>query len=169
MGIESMAELDIMEVLTIEKWKMPIYVSFAFNHARYNDFKFTSARNGVITESNLKGNQIENAPTSILRAGWGLEHKKFQLNIQFSRVSSFYTDAQNTEQPSANAQTGEIPGYSVLDFNSCIPIYKQIIARFSVNNILNKTYATRRAGGYPGPGILPADGRNFMIALSAIF
>jgi Fe(3+) dicitrate transport protein len=41
--------------------------------------------------------------------------------------------------------------------------------RFSINNILNKTYATRRAGGYPGPGILPADGRNFMIALSAIF
>jgi Fe(3+) dicitrate transport protein len=169
MGIESMAELDIMEVLTIEKWKMPVYVSFAFNHARYNNFKFTTVRNGVITESNLMGNHIENAPASILRAGWGLEHKKFQLNLQFSRVSSFYTDAQNTETASANAQTGKISGYSVWDLNNSIPVYKQIIVRFSINNILNKTYATRRAGGYPGPGILPADGRNFMIALSAIF
>ena len=164
-----MAELDIMEVLTIEKWKMPVYVSFAFNHARYNDFKFTTVRNGVITEGNLKGHHIENAPASILRAGWGLEHKKFQLNLQFSRVSSFYTDAQNTETASANAQTGKISGYSVWDLNNSIPVYKQIIVRFSINNILNKTYATRRAGGYPGPGILPADGRNFMIALSAIF
>lgn len=169
MGIESMVELDVMEVLSIDKWKMPVFVSFAFNHARYNHFRFTSVKNGVILEGNLKGNQIENAPASILRAGWGLEHKKFQLNIQFSRVSSFFTDAQNTESPSANAQTGKIPGYSVWDINCSIPVYKQVFARISMNNVLNVTYATRRAGGYPGPGILPADGRNFMVAISATF
>lgn len=168
-GIESMAELDIMEAHSVEKWKMPVFVSFAFNHAIYNHFRFTTVQNGVITESNLKGNRVENAPASILRAGWGLEYKKFQLNLQVSRVSSFYTDAQNTVTASANAQTGKISGYSVWDLNNSIPIYKQIIARFSINNVLNKTYATRRASGYPGPGILPADGRNFMIALSAIF
>ena len=148
---------------------MPVFISFAYNHARYNFFRLTTVNNGLISESNLKGNQVENAPASILRAGWGMEFKKHQFNIQYSRVSSFYTDAQNTEVPSANAQIGKIPGYSVLDLNTSIPIYQKIIARFSINNVLNETYATRRAGGYPGPGILPADGRNFMIAVSAVF
>ena len=32
-------------------------------------------------------------------------------------------------------------------------------------NLLDKNYATRRAGGYPGPGILPGEGRTFYISL----
>jgi Fe(3+) dicitrate transport protein len=34
-----------------------------------------------------------------------------------------------------------------------------------VNNLLDKNYATRRAGGYPGPGILPGEGRTFYVSL----
>jgi Fe(3+) dicitrate transport protein len=30
-----------------------------------------------------------------------------------------------------------------------------------VNNLFNESYFTRRAGGYPGPGLLPANGRTF--------
>ena len=30
-----------------------------------------------------------------------------------------------------------------------------------VNNLLNEAYFTRRATGYPGPGIIPAEGRSF--------
>jgi len=35
--------------------------------------------------------------------------------------------------------------------------------------LLNKDYATRRAGGYPGPGILPGEGRSFYVSIGAKF
>jgi Fe(3+) dicitrate transport protein len=36
-----------------------------------------------------------------------------------------------------------------------------------INNLNDTRYFTRRAGGYPGPGALPADGRNFFVAIGA--
>ena len=38
-----------------------------------------------------------------------------------------------------------------------------------VNNITDKKYATRRAGGYPGPGILPGNGRTIFVSIGASF
>lgn len=169
LGVESMLEIDIMEALSVENWKMPVFVSYSFNHARYNSFIYTTVKNGIVIENNLKGNHVENAPAQIIRGGIGVKYKKIECNIQFSRVSAFFTDAQNTETTSANAQTGKIPGYTLWDLNSTIPVYKQFTARFSINNFMNVFYATRRAGGYPGPGVLPADGRNLMVALSTVF
>lgn len=168
-GLESMLEFDVMEIASVEKWKMPIFISYAYNYAIYNDFKFTTTQNGVITEKNLKGNQVENAPRHIIRAGMGLTYQKIQMNIQASKISAIFTDAQNTETASANAQTGKINGYMVWDMNASFLLSKQFTFRFSVNNLFNISYATRRAGGYPGPGILPADGRFLMGAISAIF
>ncbi|HEY4150285.1 MAG TPA: hypothetical protein VGM41_15205, partial [Chitinophagaceae bacterium] len=35
-----------------------------------------------------------------------------------------------------------------------------------VNNLGNARYFTRRINMYPGPGILPADGRTFYVSLA---
>jgi Fe(3+) dicitrate transport protein len=35
-----------------------------------------------------------------------------------------------------------------------------------VNNIADRAYFTRRATGYPGPGIIPSEGRSFYVTLS---
>ena len=35
----------------------------------------------------------------------------------------------------------------------------------NLNNALNTPYFTRRAAGYPGPGIIPADGRAFFLGV----
>jgi len=35
----------------------------------------------------------------------------------------------------------------------------------SVNNIANHMYYTHRADSYPGPGIIPADGRSFYLTM----
>jgi Fe(3+) dicitrate transport protein len=35
----------------------------------------------------------------------------------------------------------------------------------SVNNLANTRYFTRRADGYPGPGILPSDPRGYYLTL----
>ena len=36
---------------------------------------------------------------------------------------------------------------------------KKIILQLSVNNVTNKSYFTQRANSYPGPGIIPSEGR----------
>ena len=46
--------------------------------------------------------------------------------------------------------------YQILDFYAKAQ-WKQLSAEINVNNALNATYFTRRASGYPGPGILPSD------------
>ena len=35
----------------------------------------------------------------------------------------------------------------------------------SANNLLDAAYFTRRATGYPGPGIIPSQGRSFYLTL----
>ena len=34
-----------------------------------------------------------------------------------------------------------------------------------INNILDNYYFTRRATGYPGPGIIPSQNRNYTVTL----
>jgi Fe(3+) dicitrate transport protein len=44
--------------------------------------------------------------------------------------------------------------------------YKFLKASFTINNLANATYFTRRAESYPGPGIIPADGIGFFGTLA---
>ena len=46
---------------------------------------------------------------------------------------------------------------------------EKLSAEINVNNALNTTYFTRRASGYPGPGILPSDPRNVTFSLGWVF
>jgi Fe(3+) dicitrate transport protein len=38
-----------------------------------------------------------------------------------------------------------------------------------INNISDKAYFTRRTDEYPGPGIIPSNGRSFYVGISAKF
>jgi outer membrane receptor protein involved in Fe transport len=37
-----------------------------------------------------------------------------------------------------------------------------------INNVFNEQYTTRRASGYPGPGILPGEGQTFYLSVGKI-
>jgi len=80
-------------------------------------------------------------------------------------VGQVFTDALNTVLPSSNAQTGLIEQYNLFDLSLKYEFTKQIFLQSSCNNLLDTRYATRRAGGYPGPGLLPGTGRNITITL----
>jgi Fe(3+) dicitrate transport protein len=82
-----------------------------------------------------------------------------------NRVGRAYSDANNTETPSANAQNGVVPAYRVFDLSASLNPKKRYIVRAGVNNLTDERYFTRRAGGYPGPGILPADGRTVYMSV----
>jgi Fe(3+) dicitrate transport protein len=43
--------------------------------------------------------------------------------------------------------------------------YKRFKLETGINNVLNKNYFTRRATGYPGPGIIPSAPRNYYATL----
>jgi Fe(3+) dicitrate transport protein len=44
-------------------------------------------------------------------------------------------------------------------------VLNNVYLKLAVNNVMNTYYFTRRAGGYPGPGAMPADGRTILISL----
>ncbi len=160
-GIESYAEVNIARLFRKNaKADILLFGSYAYNHARYS---------GSHKDANTKGKKVENAPANIVRAGITGGYKEWLLTIQVSHTGSTYSDANNTEKPSANAQNGLIPSYTLADLTASWKFMKNFQLKGGVNNLLNETYFSRRAGGYPGPGALPGDGRTFFVSVGAKF
>ena len=88
---------------------------------------------------------------------------------QVSYVGDSFSDANNTLAPSLNGTIGLIPAYTVSDLTFSYTFKKGIACKSGINNLFDVNYFTRRAGGYPGPGALPADARSFFITMSATF
>ncbi len=142
-----------------------LYTSYSYTDARYENFLTVKKEGNALVESNLKNNQVENAPQQILRAGFTYLYKSFSLNTQWSYVDKTFSDANNTLVPSSNGQVGLIPSYTVCDIAATYRANKFFNIRAGVNNVTDKKYFTRRSGGYPGPGLLPSDGRNFFVSV----
>lgn len=140
-----------------------IFATYAFNEAKYRRLTVVQLSNGQLVSSDLKNNRVENAPKHILRAGLQGKVSKADFTVQYSYVSDSFSDANNTLLPTANAQNGLIPSYQVWDATLGYHFGKFDL-KGGVNNFLNARYFTRRATGYPGPGILPAEGRNWFLS-----
>ena len=168
-GIESYVELDVMRIFT-EKSKIgnfKVYANVAFIDARYTRWDDPS---GLVDDSkDLTGNFVENAPRTINRFGLTYKYNRFSLNFQFNQVGDIYTDALNTELPNAKATIGKLSGYQVMDASFTYLINGKYNVKAGVNNLTDESYATRRAGGYPGPGLLPANGRTFYFSVGVKF
>lgn len=141
-----------------------VFASIAYIDATYRDFKTTSVVNGQIVEGNLSGKRVENAPRKINRFGATYTKKGFSITWQMSDIGKAYADASNTEVANAAATTGVIPAYTVQDLSASFKFLKHYNVKAGINNLTDERYFTRRAGGYPGPGILPADGRTFYVS-----
>ena len=73
-------------------------------------------------------------------------------------------DATNAIDGGVSGVVGIIPSYSIMDLSMSYE-YKIFKLEANINNLTNQYYFTRRATGYPGPGILPSDGRAFYVTL----
>ena len=93
----------------------------------------------------------------------------FAFSAQISHSAEVFASADNSVEPSATATDGLIPAYTVADLNFCITPFEHFELKAGINNVSDVRYFTRRAGGYPGPGILPADARNFWISVGYSF
>ena len=85
------------------------------------------------------------------------------MTYQYTFVKEHFTDATNAVK-TASAVNGIIPSYGVMDIATSYD-YKRFRIEAGINNLTNKKYFTRRAAGYPGPGILPSDARSAYIGL----
>ena len=136
-----------------------------FSSVAYTNAKYVSAALGTVTENiSISGNRVENVPLWNNRYGLELRHKGLRSTLQVSNVSRQYSDANNTESVATGA-VGVVPSYVLMDWSVDYAFMKNYHIGGGINNIGNAAYFSRRINMYPGPGILPGDGRTFYVTL----
>lgn len=159
LGVESFVELGITTLLGVGR-DMPSVHLFA--NLAWIDGNYESSQ-----ENGVSGNKVELVPDINLKTGGKLSYQEFKMSYQFTYVGDQYTEASNTTFSSSGSD-GLVPAYFVMDLSA-----SYAIGRFSfdvgVNNLSDEVYFTRRAVGYPGPGIIPADSRNYYFTISLLF
>ncbi len=162
-GLESYVEFDVLQMCELsgqcglidyapEKYGLSIYSNLALTQGTYTKSPY----------GNVEGKHVEYVPMINWKAGVQAKYKKFKLTYQFSYLSNQYSDATNVEDGGYSAINGIIPSYTLMDVSVAYH-HKWLILEGSVNNLANVPYFTRRATGYPGPGIIPGDGRGFYL------
>ena len=154
-GIESNIDFDINNLL-IKNDNMSL--NYFINTALIDSEYTSSDENGVV------GKKVEFVPNINLKTGIKYGFENFIFNVQYSYISNQYTDSSNAEEGNISGIIGEIPAYSLFDFSFSY-LYKNLRVETGVNNMANTLYFTRRATGYPGPGIIPSPPRNTYLTL----
>ena len=140
-------------------------ISF-FASNSFIDAKYVKWNNPAIASDpakSIENKRVENAPQQIHRFGATYYLKGFSLTFQSSSVGDVYTDAANTETANSTGTIGKISGYRVMDASFSYKFLERYNLRAGVNNLADTKYATRRAGGYPGPGLMPGNGRTVFV------
>lgn len=157
-GIEAFAEVDWMKLIRKNaKAKISTFINFAYINAIYVSSK----------QSAYKNKKVEYVPNIILRTGLTYTYRKFSATYQCSYTSEQYSDADNTKFIST-AISGLIPAFTVMDISATYN-WRAFAFSAGINNAANKSYFTRRAEGYPGPGIIPADPINTYLTIQFRF
>ncbi len=149
-GLESYIEADIFKILNkkTKDLQLSIFTNFSLIHGEY-----------LSGQSFVVGKDVELIPPINLKTGLNFRWKKFKASYQFTYVGEHFSDATNAEFVS-NATRGIIPSYHVQDIGLSYELGR-FQFQTGVNNLTNESYFTRRAVGYPGPGIIPSDARSF--------
>ena len=142
-----------------------MFASLAFIDARYADFRIVTRQGSNLVESNLKNRRVENAPRNIYRTGITYSRKALTVTAQYSYVSEAFSDANNTVTPTTNGVNGLIPSYDLLDVSGTYKFSEKFFVKSGINNLFGEKYFTRRSSGYPGPGIMSAEPRNFFVTV----
>ncbi|GAB3513088.1 TonB-dependent receptor domain-containing protein [Emticicia fontis] len=155
-GLESYAEADLLKLAQpkAESWSGVVFVNVALIHSTYKKSELPG----------IKGKQVEFVPNVNLKSGIRLGYKNLKASFQYTYLSDQYSEATNAVDGGVSAVVGLIPAYDIMDVSASYQ-FKRFRLEGSLNNLANRMYFTRRATGYPGPGILPSDGRSFYLTL----
>lgn len=155
-GLEAYGEADVIGIVNPrqERWSGVLFNNMALIKSRYKPSEVPG----------VEGNEVEFVPELNVKTGVRLGYRNVKASFQYTHLSSQFTDASNAKNGDVSAVVGLIPSYSVMDLSVSYQ-YKKWRVEGTVNNIGDQMYFTRRATGYPGPGILPSDGRSFFLTL----
>ncbi|MEM8891233.1 MAG: TonB-dependent receptor, partial [Bacteroidota bacterium] len=158
-GLESLIDWNIRKTFFkySEDYRLGIFLNTAITQSNYIESEIPG----------VEGKQVEFIPLVNLKSGLNFGYKNLLGNLQFSYLSEQFTDASNAPQNVQDNQSGiqgAIPAYSILDLSLSYR-FKMFQLEAGANNLLNQWYFTRRATGYPGPGIIPSAPRTWYVAL----
>lgn len=156
-GVEAFAEADLWHLLAPADTatRLALFINAAFIDARYINTSDNSIRN----------KRVELVAPVTLRLGLNYSQGRLRLGAALAYTAEHFTDATNARR-TASAVNGVIPAYTVADFSAAYRLCGWLSLEMSCNNALNAAYFTRRAEAYPGPGIIPADGRSWFLTLA---
>ncbi len=164
LGVESLIDFNLKNIFKMNNdFRANYFINTSFVTSEYTSSNFENTSTGFVA-----GNKVEFIPDVNIKTGIQFGYKNLLSSIQYTYLSSQFTDATNATRDNLNSIVGEIPAYDVLDI-SLSYTYKRFKLEAGVNNVLDKSYFTRRATGYPGPGIIPSVNRNVFATLQVKF
>jgi Fe(3+) dicitrate transport protein len=163
-GAECFVEVNWLALAGVKN--KPYQLSTFFNGA------FTRSQYLASEDNNVVGNAVEFIPGVNLKSGLTFGYKNLIASLQYTYLSEQFTDVESSP-PAAQGDLREgmigiIPSYQIIDLSLSYR-YKRYRLEAGCNNLGNQNYFTRRATGYPGPGIIPADPRTFYFTVGVQF
>ena len=159
-GIESLIDLNIKEISKIKN------DNFAINY--FLNFSLIESEYIKSMTPGVEGKKVEFVPKVNLKTGVRIGYQNYSFNIQYSYLSEQFSDSSNAIGGNLSGIIGLIPEYDVLDLSTAFSKGK-FRFELGINNLLNRSYFTRRATGYPGPGIIPSPNRNSYLTVQLKF
>ena len=158
LGFENLIDFNLKKILSLNNNnEMNFFINYSFIKSKYLESE----------EIGIEGKSVEFVPDHNLKTGIKYGFKNLSINFQYLYMSSQFTDSSNAINGNLSGVIGEIPSYRIADLSFSYNA-KKINYEFGVNNLLNEKYFTRRATGYPGPGIIPSAPRNYYLTLEYI-
>lgn len=156
LGFESIIDFNIAEIF-LKKNENTIFnyfINFSFIDSEYTNSK----------EPGVEGKKVEFIPKVNLKTGTKIGFKDFMFGFQYTYLSDQFTDSSNAINSNLSGVIGIIPQYDVFDISTSYSL-KEFKFESGINNLFNKKYFTRRATGYPGPGIIPSSPRTLYFTI----
>ncbi len=156
LGQEMLINFNISRILNIQS-------NFKFNYfINLSNLSATYIRSDI---NGVEGKKLEFVPAINCKTGVQIGYKNIKTDLQYTFMSSQYTDATNSIDGDISGVIGRIPQYSILDFSLSYLFKKYFNLEFGVSNVLDSHYFTTRVTGYPGPGIIPSTPRNYYLSI----
>ena len=151
LGVESLIDLNLKEFSGINNNN---YLFSVFLNTSFIDSEYVKSE-----EPGVTGKKVEFIPNSNIKTGLRFGYKNFLFSTQYTFLSSQYTDSSNAVAGNLSGVIGLIPSYEIVDISSSF-LAGRFKFELGINNLFDKAYYTRRATGYPGPGIITSPNRN---------
>ena len=151
LGVESLIDINLKEFSGINNnnYLFNVFLNFSFIDSEYIKSE----------EPGVTGKKVEFIPNSNIKTGLRFGYKNFLFSTQYTFLSSQYTDSSNAVAGNLSGVIGLIPSYEIVDISSSF-LAGRFKFELGINNLFDRAYYTRRATGYPGPGIISSPNRN---------